>query len=241
MKKNLKQLIRTELNEKYESKKAFEYLILCEDDDDKFYLFVNYLEKVITENKTSGEMISTISEHYSSSKKLINEQEQSATGTNGNVIMDFFGKLFNAAKEQGGKAMDGEGFFGTTAGESIMSQALEWIIEKVLNVVGFKGDLAKVLATTLSEIHPKDFIVIFKDSNNCAASMTNISTAVAEGWVRHLTNENLEDGHAIADTIRNYLFELVKKGDFGKIVGVTLCKGIDIIKEKIPLILSRFK
>ena len=211
MEKNIKirdiqNIVKKNLQERYLINETLSKISLNEDENIKLIETVDMFNDLIEEGYDEESI-----------KRIVEEQ------------FDSFSKLFSGLSYDG--LNPSERLIGTGGGAAY-SQFKEYLIDKFLSLLGFKGPLAKGISTAMSEMKFKDIIVVFSSRSGCMLH----SNVIAKGLIEGISRTLLE--HAKIDSlgskmIRQVISEIIHRSGYTRYIGQQVCTAAYKIKSEI--------
>jgi len=118
----------------------------------------------------------------------------------------------------------------TTGGGAAFSQFKEYLIDKVMQLLGFKGPLARGVSTALSEMKLMDLISVFKSREGCMLHSNVVAKGLLEGILR-VVLEYSSDGGFGKKMLRNLLSEIINNSGYTKMIGQYVCTAAHKVKN----------
>jgi hypothetical protein len=196
--KDIKKIVKENLERKYRMNESFEKIFLNENQDDRFGLTIEYFGGLIDEGYDDTKLESVVVEQFDWIKKLMGT---STPSTNAPVT----DKLKSAA----------------TGGA--FSQFKEYLIKKFLGFVGFEGPLASAIATALSEMTVADLISVFRSKESCMTHSGTVAKAVTESLVTYIVQSSTEKDSMAYNFLRNSLSEYLSNEGYMDKLGQFIC------------------
>lgn len=197
--KDIKQVVRENLNKKIQINESFERIFLQEDEEKRFGLTIDYLGGLIDEGYSNDDIENVIEEQLG-------------------WLRNLFGGSSSNAEDQ--KTHDS---LGGTAMKGGWSQFKEWMIGKFLNLIGFEGPLANAVATAFSEMSVMDLISVFRSREGCMQNSGPVAKALIESITRYIIESNTQKDSVAYNFLRNSLFEYFHSEGYDQKVGNFLC------------------
>ena len=212
--KNVKIIISEELNKRYNLIESFNKIKLTEDKNLQFNMVIGKFGQLIDEGYNEHQI-----------DNIIEEQ-----------LGDFVKGLFNTNQTQKNNSQN----LGTTALSAGSSQFQEWIIGKFLEMLGFKGELANVVSTTLSEIGFFELINLIRGKYNCQKTSLMLVNSLGEGIVRLIINKGFKSNGLLTNYVRNFLMQYLKSEGYTRKLANVICQIIEKNKPSLQKAISLF-
>ena len=196
--KDIKKIVKENLERKYRMNESFEKIFLNENQDDRFGLTIEYFGGLIDEGYDDTKLESVVVEQFDWIKKLMGTSTPSPNAP----VAD---KLKSAA----------------TGGA--FSQFKEYLIKKFLGFVGFEGPLASAIATALSEMTVADLISVFRSKESCMTHSGTVAKAVTEALVTYVVQSSTEKDSMAYNFLRNSLSEYLSNEGYMDKLGQFIC------------------
>ena len=197
--KDLKKIVKENLNRKYQMNESFERIFLNESEENHFNLTIEYFGGLIDEGYNDNDLEFVITEQFDWIKKLMGGDTPKTTN---NSITD---KLK------------------TSATGGAMSQFKEFLIKKFLGFVGFEGPLASAIATALSEMTIADLISVFRSRESCMVHSGTVAKAVTESLVTYIIQSSTQQDSLVYNFLRNSLSEYLTNEGYMNKLGQFIC------------------
>jgi len=205
MKINVDKLVKETLNEMYELNNKFKIILENEKstDDDKFDDVVDALADLEGMGKTDDEIEGSLDEG----------------------ITDFLSQYIspggdNSSDSQGNSLTKGD--LKNKVSSGLMSQIREYIIRKLLGMVGFTGNLRDAVAASLADLNLGDVLVVFKGQESCKKHGDKLADAFMEGLFVYVSG-GAEKNSAAANFLRQVGGEYLKGTNFGEMLADSIC------------------
>lgn len=209
---SIKKVISKELSFRYSLNESKEKIINEKDEVKRFYLVVEYLEKMINEGYD---------------EKMINEELNEGWW---DTVKGWFGGGSNTpGTKQSGSSDSG---VLSNVGGGVWSQIKEWLISKFLGWVGFKGPLADSISTALSEMSVSDLMAVFKGRESCSYHGATVADAITEAIARYIMETSFEANSIGSNFFRNTIFEYFKNSQAGESIAKFICNAAYNMKQK---------
>lgn len=206
----LKFIIKENLNKRYQMNESFEKIFMNENNDVRFNLTIEHFGKLIDEGYDNEQLENVIDEQFDWIKKMFtpgNETSNTQDVSTQNSLL-------------GG------------AGKNAMYQFREYAIGKLLNLIGFEGKLANMVATLINDMSLMDLISMFRSKNGCLANGGVVGIALVDAMVRYIVETGMKQDSVIANFLRQSMVQYFKSHGYEKQIGVFLCNAIEDYKSK---------
>lgn len=215
--KDLKKIVRENLEKKYQLNQSFGKIALYENEDKQFIETVDLCGRLIDEGYNEEQL-----------EQVLNEQEW---------LQWLFGG--NKANPQDVKTQSG--LIGLEK-KGMWSQFKEYMVRKLLEAVGLEGALKDAAAAAIVEMSVMDLISVFRSREGCVAHSGPVVSALLEGMITYMISNNVREGSTVGNFLRNNLrntfFEYFKQEGFDKKLGTMICnfayKSKNNITQSIP-------
>jgi len=204
--KKIEELVKRNLQERYLISESFKKISLDEDEDIRFTKTIDIFSQLIDEGYDNENIERVVEEQMDYLKKLLgmNTGSYDDLSTRDKVI--------------------------TTGGGAAFSQFKEYLIDKVMQLLGFKGPLARGVSTALSEMKLMDLISVFKSREGCMLHSNVVAKGLLEGILR-VVLEYSSDGGFGKKMLRNLLSEIINNSGYTKMIGQYVCTAAHKVKN----------
>lgn len=215
MKNNIKKTLKQKLHENYEIKKSFEKINSCKNNNETFSVLFEIFETISKYYNTDQEINNIFEQYYNNN--IITEQDDK------NPIFKFFSNLFNKENKYEINP-DEKKEIKKDIGYGFVSQFKEYLLNFILNRLGFKGALAKGFATFFADMELRNIIQMFRDKERCLFYGDQFGESILESIVA-MVIETSTDGRSIGyDIIRNQVFSNDFLENAGQKISKKMCE-----------------
>jgi hypothetical protein len=205
---NIQKLVKRNLHERYIINESFKEISLEEDEHVRLSKTIDTFGRMIDEGYDNENIERVVEEQYDFIKKMF------GIGTGSYDELDTRDKIL------------------TTGGNTALSQFKEYLVDKVLAAMGFKGPLARALSTAISEIRTADIISVFRSREGCMLHSATIAKGLIEGMLR-IIFEYTEDGSMGKKLLRNAFSEIIHNSGYTKMIGQYVCTAAHNVKNNV--------
>jgi hypothetical protein len=202
---NIDSIVKKTLLETYETKETFRRIVENVDgtEEDKFNDAVDALVDLEKMGKSDEEIEGSLDEG----------------------ITDWLSKYIapggDGSSDSSGNKFD-KGNVTDKLGSGVMSQVREYIIRKLLGMVGFKGALRDAVAASLADLKLGDVVVIFKGQDSCVKHGDKLADAFMEGLFVYVSG-GAEKNSAASNFLRQVGGEYLRGSDIGEKLAASIC------------------
>lgn len=203
--KDIKKIVKETLKTKYHLNESFDRISLIESEDHRFYETINLFGQMIDEGYDENRLKSTLEEQ-----------------------IGWLDKLFGVGGVQANPAdVQSRDKIVDTTKKGMWSQFKEYLIRRLLNMIGLEGPLADAAAVVLVEMNVLDLIAIFRSRQGCMTHSAPVVRGIMEAIVAYIVSKNVREGSWMGDFLRNNLrntfFEYMKSEGYDKSIGNAIC------------------
>lgn len=204
----LHQIIKENLEKKYQLNESFEKIFLSEDDYDKIGHAINFYDQLIEEGYDEDEMTG-----------IIDEQ------------MEWFQSLFSSNKETPQDIATHKSAV-NTGGRAGFSQFKTYLIKSFLKMLGFEGPMASAIATAMTEMSIADIIAVFRSREGCISHSGDVAGGIIEAIAMYIVQGNARKDSIVYNYLVNLSREMLRNSGYDKQVGQFICNYAYKVRQK---------